>query len=114
MYISMFITLFISELAPGITTFKEALYNTFGTLIVYYMSFWIGFIICILVLDIFLFNIDKKPQNTIMKLFIEWLTISAPFAYWLIRYGEWIFLVSSLAFMLGQFLRRLYIFKILR
>ena len=112
-YACMFVTLLICELYPGIATFKEAVYNTFGSLIVYYVFFWIGFLICILVLDIVLFGFNRESKYTTIKLLIEWLIISVPFIYWLIRYNQWIFLAAVLAFLLGQYLRRPYIFKIL-
>lgn len=112
-YIFMFGWLFISELVPGIATLKDALYNTFGSLMVYYLPFWLGFSMLIALLDFLFFSIDKKPQYTNYKLFFEWLLISLPFVYWLIKYDQWIFLVAILAFSIGQYLRRPYIFKIL-
>ncbi len=112
-HIFMFGWLFISELVPGIATLKDALYNTFGSLMVYYLPFWLGFSMLIALLDFLFFSIDKKPQYTNYKLFFEWLLISLPFVYWLIKYDQWIFLVAILAFSIGQYLRRPYIFKIL-
>ncbi|WP_185288813.1 hypothetical protein [Chryseobacterium lactis] len=112
-YIFMFGWLFITELVPGIATLKDALYNTFGSLMVYYLPFWLGFSMLIALLDFLFFSIDKKPQYTNYKLFFEWLLISLPFVYWLIKYDQWIFLVAILAFSIGQYLRRPYIFKIL-
>lgn len=112
-YICLFVSLFVSELIPGIATIKDALYNTFGSLIVYYLSFWLGFSMLIALLDVLFFSFDKQAQYTNYKLIIEWLLISLPFVYWLIKYNQWIFLVTILAFLLGQYLRRPYIFKIL-
>lgn len=112
-YIFMFGWLLISELVPGIATLKDALYNTFGSLMVYYLPFWLGFSMLIALLDFLFFSIDKKPQYTNYKLIFEWLLISLPFVYWLIEYNQWIFLVAILAFSIGQYLRRPYIFKIL-
>jgi len=112
-FIVVYVVGFLSAIINDKFTFSEALFGTTYSVVGYGLLFWIGFIICILVLDIVLFSIDKKPQNTTIKLFIEWLIISAPFIYWLIKYGEWIFIVAILAFLLGQYLRRPYIFRIL-
>lgn len=112
-YIFMFGWLFISELVPGNATLKDALYNTFGSLIVYYLSFWLGFSMLIALLDVLFFSFDKKSQYTNYKLIFEWLLISLPFFYWLIKENQWIFLVAIFAFSIGQYLRRRYIFKIL-
>jgi hypothetical protein len=114
MYIGMFVTLFICELSPGIATLKEAFYNTFGSLIVYYIFFWIGFFILIVFLDVWLFGFNKQPQYTNYKLAVEWILISLPLIYWVIKYNEWIFLVAILAFLVGQLLRKPHIFKILQ
>lgn len=112
-YIFMFGWLFISELVPGIATLKDALYNTFGSLIVYDLPFWLGFSMLIALLDVLFFSFDKKSQYTNYILIFEWLLISLPFVYWLIKYNQWIFLVAIFAFSIGQYLRRPYIFKIL-
>lgn len=113
-YICLFVSLFVSELIPGIATLKDALYNTFGSLIVYYLSFWLGFSMLIALLDVLFFSFDKQAQYTNYKLIFEWLLISLPFVYWLIKYNQWIFLVAILAFLLGQYLRRPCILKILQ
>ncbi|WP_415325318.1 hypothetical protein [Chryseobacterium sp. MMS23-Vi53] len=112
-YIFMFVWLIISELIPGYVTLKEALYNTFGSLIVYYLPFWLGFSMLIALLDFLFFSFDKNSQYTNYKLIFEWLLISLPFIYLLIEYNQWIFLVAIFAFSIGQYLRRPYIFKIL-
>lgn len=113
-FVVVYVVGFLSAVINDKFTFSEALFGTTYSVVGYGMLFWIGFIICILVLDILLFSIDKKPQNTTFKLFIEWLIISAPFIYWLIKYGEWIFLVGILAFLLGQILRKHRILKLLK
>jgi len=113
-YICLFVSLFISELVPGIATFKDALYNTFGSLIVYYLAFWLGFSMLIALLDVVLFSFNRDARYINYKLALEWIIISLPFMYWLIKDNQWIFLVAILAFLLGQYLRRLYIFKILQ
>jgi hypothetical protein len=70
-HIFMFGWLFISELVPGIATLKDALYNTFGSLMVYYLPFWLGFSMLIALLDFLFFSFDKKPQYTNYKLFLS-------------------------------------------
>ena len=112
-YSCIFLALFIGDLIPGISTIKEALYNTFGSLIVYYLHFWLGFTLLIALLDIILFIYNREPQYVTYKLVLEWIIISLPFIYWLIKYNQWIFLVAIIAFLIGQYLRRPHIFKIL-
>jgi hypothetical protein len=103
---------FLSVIIDYKFTFIEALFATIYSIVGYGMLFWTGFIVCILILDILLFSLDRKPRNITIKLFVEWLIISAPFIYWLIKYEEWIFIAAILAFLLGQYLRRSYIFRI--
>jgi len=112
-YSCIFLALFIGDLISGISTIKEALYNTFGSLIVYYFHFWLGFTLLIALLDVVLFSFNREPRYTNYKLALEWIIISLPFIYWLIKYNQWIFLLAILAFLIGQYLRRPYIFKIL-
>jgi len=112
-YSCIFLALFIGDLIPGISTIKEALYNTFGSLIVYYLHFWLGFTLLIALLDVVLFSFNREPRYTNYKLALEWIIISLPFIYLLIKYNQWIFLLAILAFLIGQYLRRPYIFKIL-
>ena len=112
-YSCIFLVLFIGELFPGISTIKEALYNTFGSLIVYYLHFWSGFTLLIALLDIILFSYNRELRYTNYKLVLEWIIISSPFIYWFIKYNQWIFLVAIIAFLIGQYLRRSYIYKIL-
>jgi hypothetical protein len=112
-YSCIFLALFIGDLIPGISTIKEALYNTFGSLIVHYLHFWLGFTLLIALLDVVLFSFNREPRYTNYKLALEWIIISLPFIYWLIKYNQWIFLLAILAFLIGQYLRRPYIFKIL-
>jgi Ni,Fe-hydrogenase I cytochrome b subunit len=52
-YSCIFLALFIGDLIPGISTIKEALYNTFGSLIVYYLHFWLGFTLLIALLVLY-------------------------------------------------------------
>lgn len=94
-------------------TFGEALFGAAYLVLGYGIMFWIGFIVCILVLDVVLFSLYTEPKYTTYKLAIEWVLISSPFIYWIIRYNQWIFLVAVLAFLVGQYLRRPYIIRIL-
>ena len=80
-YSSMFITLFVFEIAFGFLTIGEALYNTFGRLIVYYLHYWLGFAFVMAILDLLLFNLKRLKIGC--KLAIEWLLISLPFIYWI-------------------------------
>jgi hypothetical protein len=77
------------------------------------MIFWIGFITFLLILDLIMFSFLREQQYVTLKLTMEWLIISAPFIYWFLKYGQWIFLVAVFAFLLGQYLRRPYIIRIL-
>lgn len=72
-------------------------------IILYGVMFWLGFIVCLFLLDIVLMNGNKKTLR--VKLLIEWLLLSVPFIYWFIRYMQWIFLVAVIAFFITQFLR---------
>src|SRR5690606_30492435 len=113
-FIAVYVAAFISAIIIDKFTFSEALFGTtYGTL-GYGMIFWLGFLILITLLDVILFSFNKQPQYTKYKLGVEWVLISSPLIYWLIRYNEWIFLVAILAFLVGQFLRKAYIFKILQ
>jgi hypothetical protein len=67
----------------------------------------------IALLDVVLVSFNREPRYTNYKLALEWIIISLPFIYWLIKYNQWIFLLAILAFLIGQYLRRPYIFKIL-
>ena len=112
-FIAVYIASLIFNMANAKFALGEALFGATYLVLGYGIMFWIGFIICILVLDIALFSFYKEPQYTTYKLAIEWLLISSPFIYWLIKYNQWIFLVAILAFLIGQYLRRPYILRIL-
>lgn len=112
-FIIVYIVGFLSAIIHDKFTFNKALFGTTYSIVGYGMIFWIGFVICILILDAILFSFNREQQYTTYKLLIEWLIIGAPFIYWLTKYGEWIFIIAVLAFLLGQYLRRPYIFKIL-
>jgi hypothetical protein len=112
-FIGVYIGGFISAKIYDRFTVSEALFGTAYSVILYGMIFWVGFITCIFALDVIMFSFHKEKQYTTVKLVIEWSIISAPFIYWLIKYNQWIFLVAVLAFLLGQYLRRPYIIKVL-
>lgn len=94
-------------------TFGEAIFGSIYLVAGYGIMFWIGFITLIGALDMTLFSITKQIQYIKHILVIEWLLISLPFFYWLVKYSEWIFLVAIIAFSIGQFLRQKYITKVL-
>lgn len=75
------------------------------------MMFWGLFVASLIVLDLLL--IVKSQNNVRQKLLIEWFLISGPFVYWVIRYGEWIFLMAIITFAITQFFRNRLIVKIL-
>lgn len=112
-FFAVFVAGFISAMINDKFSFSEALFGTAYSVVGYGMLFWLGFFILIGVLDIVLFSIMRQPQYVNYKLALEWLLISLPFIYWLIKYNQWIFLVAILAFLIGQFLRRPHIYKIL-
>src|SRR5690606_22894989 len=101
MFVSLFLVLLVTELLPDFITLKEALYNSFGTVIVYYMSFWIAFLLLMVLFDVLFFSLNKQPQYTNYKLIVEWFLISLSFIYWFIPYSKLMFLVATLAFALS-------------
>ena len=94
-------------------SFSDALVETLFALLGYGIIFWIGFFIVIAILDTLLFSFKKEPVYINNNLYMEWIIISSPFIYWLIKYNQLFFLVAILAFIIGQYLRRPYILKIL-
>ncbi|MGN6266162.1 MAG: hypothetical protein ACTHM5_10845 [Ginsengibacter sp.] len=113
-FISLFIITFLSAIIQDKFTFSDAVFGTTFSILAYGMIFWIGFIIFILILDVILFGLIRGLGSVTYKLLAEWIIISAPFIYWLIKYREWIFMVAVLAFLLGQFLRRRFILQLYR
>ena len=111
-FVVVYIVGVISAIIEDKFTFGEALFGTIYSIILYGLMFWIGFIACILILDIILFSFNRNSKYTAAKLLAEWTIIIAPFIYWVVRYGEWIFLVGILAFLLGQYLRKPLILRI--
>lgn len=110
--LTIFCAVYLFSLTSELLTSEENLSNTlyigflgglFGIL-AYGFIFWSGYIFATLILDIVLVskNKDKLTQN----LLIEWAIISTPFAYWLIKYQSWIFLVAIIAYLISQLLFR--------
>ncbi len=103
--LSTFVFSIINSIVGANFTFGEAIFGSVYLVLGYGIMFWFGFFILIGMLDIVLFSIINKPQYVKCKLALEWLIISLPFIYWLVKYNQWIFLVAVLAFLVGQFLR---------
>lgn len=112
-FVFVFLFGFFSAIINEQFSIGEALFGTTYGVVLYGIMFWIGFVLCVSVLDIVLFSFYTEPKYTTYKLVIEWVLISSPFIYWIFRYNQWVFLVAVLAFLIGQYLRRPYIFKIL-
>jgi hypothetical protein len=113
--LGVFVTVFIYSFLKTYTTSTFTLYQTFfSTLILvclYGVIFWIAFVIVLIILDVLL---KIKSSNTLQKkLILEWILISAPFFYWVIKYEQWIFLVAIITFLITQILRKKLILKIL-
>lgn len=89
----------------------EALIGGFILVFGYGLTFWVGFIFLITMLDILL--LGSNTQNISIKLILEWFVISIPFVYWVIVYSEWIFLVGIIAFLITQYIRKQQILNII-
>ncbi|MDI9312803.1 MAG: hypothetical protein QM535_21515 [Limnohabitans sp.] len=110
-FIAIYVAGFISAIIKDKFTFSEALFGTTYSVVGYGSVFWIGFFVVIALLDVLLFSFNREPRYTNYKLALEWIIISSPFVYWLIKYNQWIFLVAILAFLIGQYLRRRVMFQ---
>ena len=84
-------------------TFVQAIFGAILSVGLYGMMFWAFFIAALIILDLLL--IVKNKNNLTTKLLIEWLIISSPFIYWVVKYKEWIFLIAVIAFLIAQLLR---------
>jgi hypothetical protein len=94
-------------------------YNIFQSIVaglilicLYEMIFWGLFIISLIVADLLLIVWSQKLLK--QKLLIEWLLVSSPFMYWVIKYQDWISLIAIIAFLITQLLREKLIIKITR
>lgn len=108
-FLIAFTSVFCSAFFFHSATFIQAVFGAFLSVCLYGMMFWGLFVVSLVVLDILLIVWDQKHLR--QKLLIEWLLVSSPFIYWTIKYQEWIFLVSVLAFLVTQLLREKLIVK---
>jgi hypothetical protein len=87
------------------TASRNLFQAVFGALILvclYGILFWTCFVVALVGLDLL---IVRNHKNLVTKLLVEWLVISTPFLYGIVKYYEWVFLVAIMAFLLTQFLR---------
>ncbi|PWJ57014.1 hypothetical protein CLV98_109123 [Dyadobacter jejuensis] len=91
-------------------------YNIFQSVVaglilicLYGMIFWGLFIISLIVADLLLIVWSQKLLK--QKLLLEWLLVSSPFIYWVIKYQEWISLIGIITFFITQLLRERLIAK---
>lgn len=89
---------------------QESTFNIFQAMLsalilvgLYGIIFWAGFLILIIVLDILL--VVRAKEKLKLMLFLEWIIISTPFIYWIIKYNKWIFLIAIITFFITQMLR---------
>jgi hypothetical protein len=90
-FIVTYISGVISALIVTQLTLIESLFGSVFLVAFYGIMFWIGFIICMFLLDIILFGFNREIKHTKMKLFIEWLIVSLPFIYWLLNIVNGVF-----------------------
>lgn len=81
--------------------------------VLYGMRHWIVFIGGLFILDVILFEFNKKLGSIAMKLAIEWLLIGLPFMYKAYMSNDWVLFCALLAFAVGQYVRQDYIKKLL-
>lgn len=84
-------------------TFYQAVYSSLILVFLYGLVFWIGLTILLIVLDIFIVGTGRKQLA--IRLFWESVIICIPFIFWAVKYGQIIFGVGAIAFMLGQIIR---------
>ncbi len=103
-FIAVYISAFINAYSNKIFTFNQSIFSANYLIFLYGILFWIGFLIVIGLLDILLFSFNRETRFTNYKLAFEWLLISLPFIYWLVKYDQWIFLcLKSSSFRLVYF-----------
>ena len=95
---------------PSFNVF-QALLSASISVCLYGCLFWGLFVLSLLFLDVLLITGDSKNLKT--KLFLEWMVISTPFNYWMIKYNVWVFFVGIVAFLVTQILRRTLIARLL-
>lgn len=109
-FIITFLYVFLNSYINFSATLYQAFFGAFMSVCLYGIIFWSGFVILILILD--LIFIVKPKNNLKLRLMIEWLLISIPFIYWIIKYNQWVFLVAILTFLVTQIMREKKILKI--
>lgn len=113
--LGVFIGVFVFSVGLNLTQANLS-YNIFQAIVAalflvigYGMMFWAFFIASLVVFDLILIIPNRK--NLTIRLMIEWLIISSPFIYGMIKYHEWIFAVGIVSFFITQLLREKYILK---
>jgi hypothetical protein len=91
--------------------FFQAVFSGLVLILLYGVVFWLLFIVSLIVFDILF--IVKNQSNLKLKLLSEWIILSAPFFYWVIKYREWIFLIAIISFLITQLFREKMIEKAL-
>lgn len=108
-----FIYAFITSSLDKEIGYPESFYSATYLTFFYGIIFWLGFIISIVILDVLLFAVNKRKQNASVKLLIEWLIISIPLLYLLIKHNQWILFVAIITLLVAQFIRKARILRIL-
>lgn len=111
-FLVIYLYAFLSSYIGTSFSLFQAFVSALILVCLYGIVFWIGFIIAISVLDVLIIN--RNLTNLKVKLIIEWLVISSPFIYWIIKYHEWIFLSGVIAFLITQMLRHRLILKVVQ
>lgn len=107
--VGVFLTILVFSVLRALTD-ENLAYNIFQAIAAalvlilgFGIMFWVLFIVLLIILDLIL--IVPSGRHLKNKLMIEWMVVSAPFVYWLVRYNQWVFLVGILSFLITQFLR---------
>jgi len=115
--LTIFIITYVVTVISGVIndnlSVGQSLFGSLYSVLGYGIMFWVGFILSITVLDILLFGFDKRVEYVNTKLLLEWVIISSPFIYWLVKYNQWVFLAAIIAFLIGQIIRKPMILKTL-
>lgn len=89
----------------------QALLAALFSILGYGIVLWGMFIFLLIALDIIL--IIPNKGNLRIRLLTEWIIVSSPFIFWIIKYHEWIFLVAIITFLVTQLLREKHILKVI-
>jgi hypothetical protein len=115
--IGVFIAIFLYALILNLndTTVVRNLFQSILSALMlvclYGFIFWILFILLLILFDLLLI-VKKQLSYLKIKLFIEWIIISAPFIYWIFKFKEIEFLVGVIVFLITQFIREKLIKKV--